>query len=304
MNFCGQCGFLLPPGVAKCPRCGAVTQYNQSVGERHTNDETIETHWDALQQQPTQTASSAPPAQGAGTVFAGVSDHSAAAQDINTPFHGMDTPPPEGAQGPLRLGPFPQAAGGYQTAYAADPTANGGFAVGSPSAGQQRARRSGKSGLVLGILAVLLILAGTGAVFAIGPARVLSLLGVGGSATPQGGGTPQPSSPEDQAKAVITRYYTDINEKNYQDAYTLWVKRSNTPAYETFAQGYAHTQRVDVTFGDALKQSDGSYKLNVTLVATEDNQSGTGTKQQQYSGYYIVVQQPDSNWKIYDGHLQ
>lgn len=304
MNFCGQCGFLLPPSVAKCPRCGAVTQYNQTAGETYTNDETKLTDWDGLQQQPTQTASSAPPAKMAGTAFAGISGHGAATQDANTPFHGTDTPIPESAQGPLRLGPFPQAAGGYQNAYAADPTANVGFVVGGNVVERPQARRSGKAGLVIWLLVVLLILAGSGAVFVIGPARVLSYLGLGASTTPQGRVTPQPSSPEEQAKAVITRYYTDINEKNYRDAYTLWVKRSNTPAYETFAQGYAHTQRVDVTFGDVVKQTDGSYKLNVTLLATEDAQSGTGTRQQQYTGYYIIIQRPDGTWKIYDGHLQ
>src|SRR5689334_559670 len=131
MNFCGQCGFLLPPGAAKCPRCGAVTQYNQSAGETHINDETVVTHWDGSQPQPTQTAPSAPPERGAGTVLAGISDHGAATQDANTPYHGMDTPIPEVAQGPLRLGPVPQAAGGYQTPYAAaSPTANEGLSMG------------------------------------------------------------------------------------------------------------------------------------------------------------------------------
>src|SRR5438045_2646067 len=105
MNFCGQCGFLLPPGVAKCPHCGAVAQDNQAMGASHTNDETVLTRWDG-RQQPTAPAHE----KAAGAALdpfnnqsnypdysnpSYASDHSAATQDARTPFHGMNTPIPD-----------------------------------------------------------------------------------------------------------------------------------------------------------------------------------------------------------------
>jgi hypothetical protein len=147
------------------------------------------------------------------------------------------------------------------------------------------------------------------AVFAIGPERALQIVG-GSGATAQPTvipptspastpalptpvpPTPTPTlTPEQQGKSVVARYYTAINDKDYQTAYNLWVNSPQT--YEDFANGFADTQHDDYQFGQVLLQSDGTVQVDVTLVATS-----TSYQRTTYQGYYIVGQQPDGSWKI------
>jgi hypothetical protein len=105
------------------------------------------------------------------------------------------------------------------------------------------------------------------------------------------------TTPQQQGQAVITHYYTAINNKDYQTAYNLWV--NNPDSYQTFADGFATTQHDDYQFGQILRQSDSSVQVNVTLVATS-----TSSQQTTYQGYYIVEQQSDGSWKIVTAHMQ
>ncbi len=41
MIFCGQCGLQLAPGIAKCPRCGAIVDQGVQGGEFHADDATV-----------------------------------------------------------------------------------------------------------------------------------------------------------------------------------------------------------------------------------------------------------------------
>ncbi len=184
-------------------------------------------------------------------------------------------------------------------------------------------KRNSNLVLKLVILVILLLVLGTLALFIVQPDKLQSFLSGHSIAAPttqptsvpptaqpspaQSSPTAQPSqtpvlTPEQEAQAVITQYYTDINNKNYRAAYNLWA---NYPqSYETFAQGFAHTRHDDIGFGNSAQQGDGTVRVPVVITATSDATSGTGTQQQQYQGYYIVGQQPDGSWKIITANIQ
>ena len=90
-----------------------------------------------------------------------------------------------------------------------------------------------------------------------------------------------------QATTTVNLYYTDINSKNYQSAYNRWGSRyHNSTSYQTFAQGFANTQRDSLQLGAATHLSDGTIKVPVTVTALI---SSTGSQTvNTYQGYYIV----------------
>jgi hypothetical protein len=287
MIFCGQCGFLLPPGAAVCPRCGAPTPYNRSAEATNADDATVVTHPEAYQDDATPhtpiMGSQAP----ATPAFHDTSDPGHPSPPIS---YGGNYPP--GASYP---GFAPPPGAGYTT------PATGSGGKGGPA-------------LKLAILIVLLLVLAILALFVVQPGRLQSFLGGHTVATP----TPQPTSapstptaqpsrtpvltPVQEAQAVITQYYTDINNKDYHAAYNLWA---NYPqSYDTFAQGFAHTRHDDIGFGNSTQQSDGTVRVPIVITATSDAASATGTQQNQYQGYYIVGQQPDGSWKIITANIQ
>jgi len=105
--------------------------------------------------------------------------------------------------------------------------------------------------------------------------------------------TPTPTlSPSQQATAVVQNYYDDINNHNYQAAYNLLGSNfQSTHPYNQFASGYANTVHDNLTTGTVTTQSDGTFNVPATIVATENNTSGQGTHQSTYQGYYIVGQE-------------
>lgn len=104
-----------------------------------------------------------------------------------------------------------------------------------------------------------------------------------------------PLTPEQQAQSVIARYYTAINDTDYQTAYNLWSKKGS---YQTFVNGFADTKHDDCQFGQVSRQSDGTMQVDITLVVT-----ATSSQRTTYSGYYIVGLQSDDTWKIINGSL-
>ena len=105
--------------------------------------------------------------------------------------------------------------------------------------------------------------------------------------------TPSPTlSPSQQASVVVQNYYTDINNHNYQAAYNLLGSNfQSTHPYNQFASGYANTVHDNLTIGTITTQSDGTFNVPATVVATEKNTSGQGTHQSTYQGFYIVGQE-------------
>jgi serine/threonine-protein kinase len=117
------------------------------------------------------------------------------------------------------------------------------------------------------------------------------------TATPTATSTPNPTptatlTPSQQATVVVQNYYDDINNHNYQAAYTLLGSNfQSTHPYNQFASGYANTVHDDLTTGTVTAQSDGTFNVPATVVATENNTSGQGTHQSTYQGFYIVGQE-------------
>lgn len=285
MTFCGQCGFLLPPGATTCPHCGVPTPYNRSAEVTNTNDVTIKTHPDAYQDGAgphTPTVRNLAPIT---PVFTDTSYPVYLSPPI--PHSGDKQQPSESTypqQGASHPGFAPPPGTGYDTATTPD--------------------RQRKSNLLLKlvILIILLLASATLTLFVMQPGKLQSLLGNHTAALP----TMQPSqipalTPEQEAQAVIIQYYTNINNKDYHAAYNLWA---NYPlSYDSFAQGFAHTQHDDIGFGKSVQQNDGTVRVPVTITATSDAPSGTGTQQNQYQGYYIVGRQPSGSWKIITANI-
>ncbi len=326
MAFCGQCGLLLPPGAAHCPRCGIETQYNTIAQETYANDATVISHPDL------PPAGALPHTTDSGTQrdatpLPDVPDYlqNRSLKTAHTPPYGMNTPfPPAGVSypgTPQRSGDGYPAQGVSYPSFA--PPTGAGYSTGAPGP----VRRPRRWALALFIPLVLLLIIITGVLVFLRPDQLQSMLG---GHTPTPIATPQPTSipptaqpspatqppptappspttqptattpaptPAQQAQAVIEQYYADINNKDYQDAYNLWV---NYPqSYSTFAQGFAHTRHDDITFRAVTPQSDGTVRLDLTLTATSDT-----LQQNVYQGYYIVGQQPDGSWKITTANFQ
>ena len=325
MVFCSSCGFLQPPNVTTCPRCGAAVTPDQGAEGQNANDHTIITAPDKTE-----------PAMGHSSSQPGLAHEPNQFVDYNSQTQraeqGENTPVPPYMQNM----PFP---GYYQQAPVPPPPSPGhislsdgnfspteggpGYVPGPVFPANQRALPpQTKSNAAL--LAVLLILflviitiVATTIVFVIGPDRRFQAVSGGGvgSQPPQITSTsqattpsqPTPTSqmptpttptltPNQQAQSVITRYYSAINSKDYQTAYNLWVNYPDT--YQNFANGFSDTQRDDYQFGQFLPQGDGTLQVNITLVATS-----TSSQQTTYQGYYIVGQQSDGSWKIIKASL-
>lgn len=78
--------------------------------------------------------------------------------------------------------------------------------------------------------------------------------------------------------STVTRYFTDINNQDFQAAWDLGGKNLDS-SYSSFVSGFAGTERDDVTVGSV----DGTT-VSVSLVATQ-----TDGTQKSYSGRYTVV---------------
>ncbi|GCE25356.1 hypothetical protein KDA_08400 [Dictyobacter alpinus] len=95
------------------------------------------------------------------------------------------------------------------------------------------------------------------------------------------------------AKAFVQSYYDDINQSNYQGAYTHWNKEyQNANSPDTFAAGFKQTKQDDVTFNSISKGDDQSYNVNVSVVATEVDDNGN-TIYKHYKGTYVVGKDAD-----------
>jgi len=206
--------------------------------------------------------------------------------------HMQDTRFP--APGPIN---YPPSTPGYTN------FARGGADVPPPQ--EQPPARRGKWGLMVFLL-VLLLVASVTVIFFVKPAWL-----PGGLNTPQ---TPTATtasatatatttltatatsgtSAVQPARATIQAYYTDINNRDYQSAYNLWLSYPQDEAQ--FASGFTNTIQDTLTITGASLQPDGTVQVSVTLMA--QNTTGTTT----YHGYYIV-QLYNGSWLIQRGHL-
>ena len=166
---------------------------------------------------------------------------------------------------------------------------------------QQPQRRHRGMPILLAVLLLLVLASGAFVVYALHHAQAVNN---GGNTGNTGGGTSQTTTttavtPADHAKAVVQQYYTDINNKDYHDAYYLWVRDGRGQTYASFVHGYAHTIRDELTIHNVVA-SGNTEKVFMTIIATEGK--GSETSQHTYNGYYTVGQ-VNGTWKILGGYL-
>ena len=296
MHFCGQCGLQLPPGSTVCPRCGAPVDPDLVwEDDMHTDDATLPVHLARTQNpsdpdyQPTITPFSPPQQQPlilrpdergyipdeqiAGEPTSAVSRLSPVTQTPMPPTR-LNTPP-VASNNPAGNAPYwnypPQAATGYQSL-------PGQYDAAQLPTGRERGR-------ILVLLLILFCLLGilAGMIY-----YFLNFV------------LHKPVlTPSQQAQAVITQYYDDVNSRNYQAAYDLWA---NKPLpYDQFVQGYAHTQHDNIIFDSTTPMANGNVQVMITITATE--QRGVGTVTSVYKGSYVVGQ-VNGTWKILRGSFR
>jgi hypothetical protein len=313
MAFCGYCGFLLPPKVTTCPRCGVAVTPDGKSEYQHAYDATMISTTDRTELSKSSPSSKPEIVQGPGQFTSENDQTPQVIQPVDIPVlpfeqQTLRSPLPEYYPQAL-IPPSPPPPPNSLLSDSSDfsitqSTTYPGFHFPPyPSTTQTKSRRT----LLIVLLVLLLVIGVVGAtILVVGPNRILQLVRVG-ETTPQSTAilstsqsTPMPTPtpiPEQQAQSVIDRYYVAINAKDYQTAYNLWVNYPDS--YQKFANGFANTLHDDYQFGQITQQSDGTVQVWITLTATE-----TSSKQKTYQGYYIVGQQRDGSWKIIKGHLK
>jgi serine/threonine protein kinase len=111
----------------------------------------------------------------------------------------------------------------------------------------------------------------------------------------QPGASPPPSQ---QAQATVQQYYNYWNQGDYPDAYNLLASdyRASHP-YSSLLDSYIGTKHASIQILSTTPLPDGSYKVELTDKATEENTPGTLTSHV-YNGYYIVKLE-NGSWKLY-----
>lgn len=102
---------------------------------------------------------------------------------------------------------------------------------------------------------------------------------------------PAPVSPHvptlgEKAQAFVQQYYADLNNRNYQTAYTLWQQKS-TSTYCGFLNGFAFTEQDNIVTQVGQVKGD-TIDVPITIVATETLPSGRVVST--YKGYEELQQ--------------
>ena len=327
MVFCGQCGLNLPPGTARCPRCGTVadTTPDAGVDTFPTDAPTIESRLYAQHPQanvytdaPYPSVPSTPPEQQKLILHASNNDNYGyglsgdneptsvldnadyRTQQQHTPVNFQSTPSysseshnagyPAQANNIYNNGNYAQA----NYAYSENISPGGAPPAGYPPTPLTQQKKRSTLPILLALLALFLIV-GVSTFFVVEKFHLLSNIGSGTN-----NGSSTPLSPVEHAKRVVQRYYADVNSKNYQEAYSLWKWDANAPSFATYKSGYANTEHDELTIGNTTRLGDGTVKVALTIVATE--RVAGGVHYHTYAGYYIVGQNGGA-WKILRGVL-
>ena len=311
MAFCGQCGLQLPPGKTACPRCGTPTQpeFDLLTEDPQVNNATIAMPSSYEPDYQRTIEASSPPQQQKLVLRPDGNASNLNVQTVNEPTSMMNAQSHWAYQDSPAYDhytPIPPEQPGIDVAYpnATPQTSRMGQGY-QPIASQygatpiQAPPRAGKGRTItlLLILLGLLVILGALSFFVL---KQSGLLGSNSTSTPP----QQAQSVSQQAQSVITQYYNDINQQDYQAAYNLWAATPQhpLPSYKRFAAGYAHTRHDDITFDKITPLANGTVRVSITINASEENTPGTLT-QHTYQGYYLVGQQ-NGVWKILNGNFK
>jgi hypothetical protein len=108
-----------------------------------------------------------------------------------------------------------------------------------------------------------------------------------GKGEPMAGCAPAPKSME-AAVAVVQRYYSALNARDYATAWTQWGE--DGPPNQTldrFQAGFADTRSTRVTIGKLEPGSGGAGSIYQTVPVTVDSQLADG-RRQRFVGEYVV----------------
>jgi hypothetical protein len=303
MAFCGQCGLQLPPGKTACPRCGTPTEpeFDLVAEDPRANDPTLAALSSYEPDYLRTVEAPVSPQQQKLVLRPDGNGHNFSTQAANDPTNMMSVQGHAGYQDyPAydQRTPILPAHPNIDIAYPSYTPQTSQIDKGyQPVAGQygslpaqvQARKGKGRTLALLLILLGLLVILGALTVFVLKQNGLL-----GGNSM----------SPSQQAQAVITQYYNDINQQNYHSAYGLWAINSQHPAqpYDQFVAGYAHTRHDDITFDKITPLANGTVRVAITVLASEENTPGTVT-QHTYKGDYTVGQQ-NGVWKILNGNFR
>lgn len=252
MLFCGQCGFQLAPGTTRCPRCGAAVDATNEgrAGELHNDDATIASP-SFTPQHSSQLGVQQPltPGEQQQLVLRPESSADYGAQTAYGPTSHVDAQTNYPTNRPSYPGYGPpgnqdyytsNVPGSYMTPGGGNyqiqqPFYPGYGPVEQPYQYDQAARNRGRTtGLVLILLGLLLILS----------AVILYVLQHNGAF----GGTSSIDSPQ----ALVQQYYSDIDAREYNGAYSLW---KNPPgSLNQLKQGYQNTLSNQVIINNVSPQ--------------------------------------------------
>ena len=132
-----------------------------------------------------------------------------------------------------------------------------------------------------------------------------------GEGAPSPDCTPQPQS-QAAAVAVVTRYYSALNARDYATAWTQWGE--NGPPHQSlpaFQAGFAHTRSTHVAIGTLAPAEGAAGSIYQTVPVTVDAVLDTG-QSQRFTGDYVVRRvngvdgaSPDQlRWHIDQAHLK
>lgn len=296
MVFCGQCGFQLAPGTLRCPRCGAMAEADSggaTVESLPTDGPTVASK--RVTQNPSRSAYG-PNTSSYDPQPLILRDNAAATYNNTQGAYGATTggvPPSYNPyQTQAATGNYVQPPDVPYTTASTPPYPQTYIPAEKPVQHKNRGRTTG---LVLILLGLLLILGSMG--FFAYQHKMLPWLSHS-SATPTPVVTTTTLTPVQHAKQLLNQYYTDLNHHQYQAAYNRW--KSINQSYAAYVQGYQYTIHDTLTINNAIVQSDGTVRLNVTLQANEKSQSGPQSST--FQGYYIVGQY-NGQWLIFNGQL-
>ncbi len=309
MVFCGQCGLQQVPGATRCPRCGAPVEDEAVAGEYYVDGPTIASFSPVTQpsSQPgksTQTGApspNGPPLWTLGEDKQSILEANAPTRKIDAPIYNTQlSSSPSNPNGSTHDPGYPSTSNYLPPGASYPGILPGSMGSAPPSSPYQSRQQSpqkskGRVASLLIILLGLLLILGAMVIFALKQNGTIT----GNNGQPGTGGG---NTLSQQAQTLIEQYYSDINHRDYHSAYNLWKNDPQRQSYTSFSQGFAHTRNDQITIDNVTTLSDGTVKVSVTLNATEDASSGTGTRTRVYKGYYIVGPQ-NGVLKILSGQL-
>jgi serine/threonine protein kinase len=101
------------------------------------------------------------------------------------------------------------------------------------------------------------------------------------------------------AQAVVQQFHSDINARNYPDAYSQWGADFHSATdYCRFVEGYARTRSEDATIDTTTQLGASTVQVLATINATEDTDKGPTMKVSQET--YLVGLEMGA-WRIISG---